>query len=55
VEEASLGIPTGFARKLRCQTARMFSEAAMVELWDSVGKAAMAGTQKAHEGASGWV
>jgi hypothetical protein len=33
----------------------MFDEAAMVEPWDGVGKAAMAGTHKAQEGASGWV
>jgi hypothetical protein len=32
----------------------MFSEAAMVESWDGVGKVAMAGTHKAQEGASGW-
>jgi hypothetical protein len=31
------------------------SEAAMAEPWDGVGKAAMAGTHKAQEGASGWV
>jgi hypothetical protein len=28
---------------------------AMAEPWDGVGKAAMAGTHKAQEGASGWV
>jgi hypothetical protein len=55
VVESSLGVPTGYAGKLRWQTARMFGEAAMVEPWDGVGKAAMAGTQKAQEGASGWV
>jgi hypothetical protein len=37
------------------QTAGMFGEAAMVEPWDGVGKAAMAGTHKAQEGSSGWV
>jgi hypothetical protein len=37
------------------RTAGMFDEAAMAELWDSVGIAAMAGTHKAQEGASGWV
>jgi hypothetical protein len=31
----------------------MFSEATMAEPWDGVGKAAMAGTHKAQEGASG--
>jgi hypothetical protein len=36
-------------------TAGMFSEAAMAEPWDGVGTAAMAGTHKAQEGASGWV
>jgi hypothetical protein len=55
VVESSLGIPTGCAGKLRWQTARMFGEAAMAELSDGVGKAAMAGTHKAQEGASGWV
>jgi hypothetical protein len=55
VVESSLGIPTGCAGKLRWQTAGMFSEATMVEPWDDVGKAAMAGTHKAQEGASGWV
>jgi hypothetical protein len=51
--ESCLGVPTGCAGKLRWQTAGMFGEAAMVEPWDSVGKAAMAGTHKAQEGASG--
>jgi hypothetical protein len=37
------------------ETAGMFGEAAMAEPWDGVGKAAMAGTHKAQEGASGWV
>jgi hypothetical protein len=55
VVDASLGVPTGCARKLRWQTARMFDEATMVEPWDDVGKATMAGTHKAQEGASGWV
>jgi hypothetical protein len=55
VVESSLGIPTGCAGKLRWQTAGMFSEVAIVELWDGVGQAAMAGTHKAQEGASGWV
>jgi hypothetical protein len=55
VVESSLSVPTGCARKLRWQTAGMFGEAAMVELWDGVGKAAMVGTHKAQEGASGWV
>jgi hypothetical protein len=50
VVESSLGIPTGYAGKLRWQTAGMFSEAAMAESWDGVGKAAMAGTHKAQEG-----
>jgi hypothetical protein len=55
VVESSFGIPTGCAGKLRWQTAGMFGEAAMVKQWDGVGKAAMAGTHKAQEGASGWV
>jgi hypothetical protein len=55
VVEPSLNVPTGCAGKLRWQTAGMFSEAAMAELWDGVGKAVMARTHKAQEGASGWV
>jgi hypothetical protein len=55
VVESSLGVPTGCAGKLRRQTAEMFGEAAMAESWDGVDKAAMAGTHKAQEGASGWV
>jgi hypothetical protein len=55
VVESSLGVPTGCAGKLRRQTAGIFGEAAMAELWDGVGKVAMAGTHKAQEGASGWV
>jgi hypothetical protein len=55
VVESSPGVPTGCAGKLRWQTAEMFGKAAMVEPWDGVGKAAMAGTHKAQEGASGWV
>jgi hypothetical protein len=55
VVESSLGIPTRCAGKMRWQTTGMFCEAAMTEPWDGVGKAAMAGTHKAHEGASGWV
>jgi hypothetical protein len=47
VVESSLGVPTGCAG--------MFGEAAMAEPWDGVGKAAMAETHKAQEGASGWV
>jgi hypothetical protein len=42
VVESSLGVPTGCAGKLRCQTAGMFGEAAMAEPWDGVGKAALA-------------
>jgi hypothetical protein len=37
------------------RTTGMFNEAVMAELWDGVGIAAMAGTHKAQEGASGWV
>jgi hypothetical protein len=37
------------------RTTRMFSEAMMVEPWDGVGTAVMAGTHKAQEGDSGWV
>jgi hypothetical protein len=55
VVESGLGVPTDCAGKLRWQTAGMFSEAMMVGPWDGVGKAAMAGTHKAQEGASGWV
>jgi hypothetical protein len=55
VVESTLGIPTGYAGKLIWQTAGMFGEAATAEPWDGVGKAAMAGTHKAQEGASGWV
>jgi hypothetical protein len=55
VVESSLGVPIGCAGKLRWQTVGMFSETVMVEPWDGVGKAAMAGTHKAQEGASGWV
>jgi hypothetical protein len=55
VVESSLGVPTGCAGKLRWQTAGMFGEAAMAEQWDGVGKAVMAGTHKAQEGASRWV
>jgi hypothetical protein len=54
VIESRLGVPTGWAGMLRWQTAGMFGEAVMVEPWDGVGKAAMAGTHKAQEGASGW-
>jgi hypothetical protein len=50
VIECSLGVRTGYAGKLRWQTAGMFSEAVMVEPWDGVGKAAMAGTHKAQRG-----
>jgi hypothetical protein len=42
VVESSLGVPTGCAGKLRSQTAGMFSDAAMAELWDGVGEATMA-------------
>jgi hypothetical protein len=55
VVESSLGVPASSAGKLRWQTAGMFDEAAMAESWDGVGKAVMAGTHKAQEGASGWV
>jgi hypothetical protein len=55
VVESSLGVPTGCAGKLRWQTAGVFGDAVMAKLWDGVGNAAMAGTHKAREGASGWV
>jgi hypothetical protein len=42
VVESSISIPTGCAGKLRWQTAGMFSDAAMAELWDGVGEAVMA-------------
>jgi hypothetical protein len=35
--------------------AGMFGDATMTEPWDGVGTAAMVGTHKAQEGASGWV
>jgi hypothetical protein len=53
--ESSLSVPTNCAGKLRCQTTGMFGEAVMAKSWDGVGKAAMVGTHKAQEGASGWV
>jgi hypothetical protein len=37
------------------KTAGMFGEAALVEPWEGVGKAAMAKTHKAQEGVSGGV
>jgi hypothetical protein len=37
------------------RTAGIFGEATIAEPWDGVGIAAMAGTHKAQEGASGWV
>jgi hypothetical protein len=37
------------------KTAEMFAEATMAEPWDGVGTAETAGTNKAQEGASGWV
>jgi hypothetical protein len=55
VVEASLGVPTGCAGKLRWQTAGMNGEATMAEPSDGVGKVAMVGTHKAQEGASRWV
>jgi hypothetical protein len=42
VVESNLGVPTGCVGKLRWQTAGMFGDAAMAELWDGVGEAAMA-------------
>jgi hypothetical protein len=54
VVESSLGVPTSCAGKLRWQTTGMFGEATMAEPCDGVGKAAMARTHKAQEGASGW-
>jgi hypothetical protein len=53
VVESSLGVPIGYAGKLRWQTAGMFGEVAMAKPWDGVGKAAMAGTHKAQEGLLG--
>jgi hypothetical protein len=55
VVETSLGVPIGCAGKLRWQTAGMFGEAVMAEMWYGVGTAVMAGTHKAQEGAFGWV
>jgi hypothetical protein len=42
VVESSLSIPIGCAGMLRWQTDGIFSEAAMAEPWDGLGKAAMA-------------
>jgi hypothetical protein len=42
VVQSSLGIPTDCVGKLQWQTVVMFGEAAMVELWDSVGEATTA-------------
>jgi hypothetical protein len=42
VVESNLSVPTGCAGKLRWQTTGMFGEAAMAELGNGVGKAAMA-------------
>jgi hypothetical protein len=39
VVEASPGIPTGCAGKLRWQTVGIYSEDAMAEPWDGVGEA----------------
>jgi hypothetical protein len=52
---SSLGVPTSCAGKLQWQTSGMVGEAAIAEPWDGVGKAVMAGTNKAQEGASRWV
>ena len=40
--ESSLGVPIGYAGKLRWQTTGMISDAMMAEPWDGVGEAAMA-------------
>jgi hypothetical protein len=53
VVEASLGIRTCCAGKLRWQTSGMFGEATMAEPWDGVGKAAMTGTHKHKKGLLG--
>jgi hypothetical protein len=37
------------------RTTGIFGEATMAKPWDGGGTAAMAGTHKAQEGASGWV
>jgi hypothetical protein len=55
VAEGSLGVPTGYAGKLRWQTIGMYGEAAMAEPWGGVGTAMTTGIHKAQEGASGWV
>jgi hypothetical protein len=55
VVESSLGVPTGCAEKLRWQTAGMFIDVVMADLWEGVGKVAMAETHKAQEGDFGWV
>jgi hypothetical protein len=55
VVQASLGVPTDCAGKLRRQSTGIFGKATMAELWEGVGKATMAETHKAQEGASGGV
>jgi hypothetical protein len=55
VVESSLGVPTGCAGKLQWQTAGIFGEAVTTESWVGVGKAAMARTHKAQDGASSGV
>jgi hypothetical protein len=42
VVESILGVPTGYAGKLRWQTAGMFGDATMAEPWDGVGEVVMA-------------
>jgi hypothetical protein len=42
VVESILGVPTGYAGKLRWQTAGMFGDATMAEPWDGVGEDVMA-------------
>jgi hypothetical protein len=63
--EASLGVPTGCAGKLRWQITEMFGEATMAELWDGVGEAVtiepikhkrgLLGGCDAHTGGGGYI
>jgi hypothetical protein len=55
VVQSSLIVSTGCVGKLRWQIIGIFGEAAMAEPLVGVGKAVMAATHKAQEGASGGV
>jgi hypothetical protein len=53
VVEPSFGVPMTVRGSCDGTTTGMFGEAMIAELWDGVGKAMMAGTHKAQEGAFG--